>query len=126
MGAQYGIARRRRRSARSVPASSDLMQETVARAIPYVRRIAKWKKISPELLVNGREAAVARERQEAYHILRELPGQPFSFPTIALAFGLKDHTAVIHGCRVVEERIANDPRLRARLRTITRRIGAAS
>lgn len=113
------------RSGRSLR-SSDRMREKAARALPFVRRIAKWKKVSPTRLITGRDYVTSRERQEAMFVLRELPGRPFSYPIIAAVFGKKDHTTVISGCRAVEARIANDPGLGARLRNLTRRIGAAA
>ena len=119
---------RRPRSNRAKPlaSKSDSMRQTVARALPFVGRIARGKKMPTSLLVNGSDATTARERQEALYVLRGLPGRPFSFPTIAAAFGKKDHTTVMAGCKKVEERIALDPGLGARLRNLTKRVGATA
>ena len=126
LGVQDGTAsRRRKRADRSQP-KSERMQATAAQALPFVRRIAKWKELSPDRLLNGRDSIIAKERQEAYYVLRELPGRPFSYPVIALVFGKKDHSAVISGCKKVEARVAGDPELGARLRNLTRRVGAAA
>ena len=93
--------------------------------LPVVQSIAYLKNVPEATLIDGSDYEAARERQEAYYVMRELPGQPFSFPVIAAVFRKKDHAAVMHGCKKVEALVATDPDLRARLRKLTRRVGAA-
>jgi len=129
VGVRDGMGRRRARSSRTRSPTvglADWKQENVKRAASFIRRIAQWKRMKPEMLVSGKDMFSAHQRQEAYLILRELPGRPFSFPVIAEAFGKKDHAAVLTGVAKVKERIANDPGLGARLRQLARRIGAAA
>lgn len=52
----------------------------------------------------GRE--IARPRQVAMYLARELSGK--SFPDIGRRFGNRDHTTVMHAVRAVEQRIRED------------------
>jgi hypothetical protein len=129
LGFRDGRAKQRRRRAnRSTPLASrsDRIKDGAARAMPFIVRIAKRKNLKPESLIEDRDATTTRDRQETYWILRELTKCSFSYPEIAAAFNKKDHSAVIHGCKKVEERFTGDPGLEARLRGVARRVGAAA
>lgn len=77
---------------------------------PYIRDAfaaevaAKWG-LKPRQVLDGRcmRGNVARARQELMWRLRSIrtpSGRPkHSFPLIAKSLGLKDHTAVMHGCK---------------------------
>jgi len=63
--------------------------------------------ISPdELLSSARAARVARPRQLAMYLARELTGE--SLPAIGRQFGGRDHTTVLHAWRRTSTRIAED------------------
>jgi chromosomal replication initiator protein len=63
--------------------------------------------ISPdELLSTARVARVARPRQLAMYLARELTGE--SLPAIGRQFGGRDHTTVLHAWRRTSARIAED------------------
>lgn len=59
-----------------------------------------------ELLSGSRAARVTWPRQLAMYLAREQTGQ--SLPAIGGAFGGRDHTTVLHACRRVDERAADD------------------
>jgi chromosomal replication initiator protein len=52
-----------------------------------------------EMWSERRARSVARPRQIAMYLARELTG--YSLPRIGRHFGYRDHTTVIHACRVV-------------------------
>jgi hypothetical protein len=55
-----------------------------------------------------RQKHLVRARQEAMWLIRkECPG--LSMPAIGRLFGGKDHTTVLHACRVHAKRIGHDP-----------------
>jgi chromosomal replication initiator protein len=53
-----------------------------------------------DLLSKKRTRAIARPRQVAMHLARELT--QLSLPDIGAAFGGRDHTTVLHACKTVE------------------------
>lgn len=62
-----------------------------------------------ELLAKKRTRSVARPRQIAMALAKELTNH--SLPEIGAAFGGRDHTTVLHACRVIEELRGTDSRL---------------
>jgi chromosomal replication initiator protein len=59
-----------------------------------------------ELVSASRAARVAWPRQLAIHLTRELTGA--SLTAIGDAFGGRNHATVVHACKRVAERAAND------------------
>lgn len=55
-----------------------------------------------------RARSVARPRQVAMYLARELTG--LSFIVVGRLFGGKDHSTVIHGVRLIEDYVAHQPR----------------
>jgi chromosomal replication initiator protein len=70
-----------------------------------------------QLLSPSRVADVARARQLAMYLCRELTD--LSLPAIARAFNRRDHTTVIHAIRRVEERTTEDPGLARQLESLS-------
>lgn len=73
---------------------------------PTVQRIqrfvAHYYSIRSEEMVSQRRSRdVARPRQIAMYLVRELT--PLSYPAIGRLFGKRDHTTVIHAVRTVED-----------------------
>lgn len=58
-----------------------------------------------KLLDHNRTEPIASLRQRAMWLLRECTGM--SFPRLGQVF-CRDHSTVVHGCQVVERRIANE------------------
>jgi hypothetical protein len=65
-----------------------------------------------EILSECRERSTARARQAAMYLARELTLASYS--VIGRAFN-RDHTTVIHGCRIIEQLMATDRDLRRRV-----------
>lgn len=66
-----------------------------------------------------RPQSIALPRQVAMYLCRTLTNQ--SLPTIANGFG-RNHATVIHACRVVEEKMKNDPSFRQTIGLLRQRL----
>ncbi|RMF80907.1 MAG: chromosomal replication initiator protein DnaA, partial [Nitrospirae bacterium] len=77
-----------------------------------------------ELRSKRRTAAIATPRHVAMYLCRTLTSH--SLPEIGRAFGGRDHTTVLHACRKVERRQAEDPGLVQTLRTLRRKLESAA
>jgi chromosomal replication initiator protein len=62
-----------------------------------------------QLLARNTARVVARPRQIAMYLARELTGT--SFPRLGQHFA-RDHTSILYACRMVVKRMARDVRLR--------------
>jgi chromosomal replication initiator protein len=101
---------------------SDVTAELVDRALPADRPpnprsgpdvaeiqqlVAERLQLDPGALTSrSRAAPVARARQLAMHLTRELTD--LSLPAIATSFGRRDHSTVIHALRQVRRRLDSD------------------
>ena len=66
------------------------------------RTVAEYYKLKlSDLLSKRRTRSIARPRQVAMALSKELTNH--SLPEIGEAFGGRDHTTVLHGCRKVKE-----------------------
>jgi chromosomal replication initiator protein len=63
-----------------------------------------------DLLSKRRTRSLARPRQVAMMLSKELTEH--SLPEIGDAFGGRDHTTVLHACKVIRELLATDGKLR--------------
>ena len=72
----------------------------------------------PDLLSKSRSRSVARPRQIAMHLAKELTEK--SLPEIGKAFGGRDHTTVLHACKKIRELRNSDPKLEDDYNTLTR------
>jgi Bacterial dnaA protein helix-turn-helix len=70
-----------------------------------------------EMTSARRSADVARPRQVAMFLAKELT--PQSMPEIGRRFGGRDHTTVIHACRQVTKRCAEDDELAGCVRALS-------
>ena len=84
--------------------TSDLVQKVVAESFGV--------KIS-DLKSKRRTKTVVLPRQVAMYLCRTLVGS--SLPETGQFFGGRDHSTVIHSCRVIEEKKEKDPELRAKI-----------
>ncbi len=74
------------------------------------KRVAEYYNIRvSDLLSKKRNRNIARPRQVAMALAKELTNM--SLPDIGDAFGGRDHTTVIHGCRKIEELIQSDSKM---------------
>jgi chromosomal replication initiator protein len=84
--------------------------------------VAEYYKLRvADLLSKRRSRSIARPRQMAMAMAKELTSH--SLPEIGDAFGGRDHTTVMHACRVIKELRETDVRSREDysnlLRTLT-------
>jgi chromosomal replication initiator protein len=73
-----------------------------------------------ELISASRTARVTWPRQLAIHLARELTGA--SLKTIGDAFGGRNHATVLHACKRVSERLAEDDNIAHDLDSLTQRL----
>lgn len=59
------------------------------------------------------DSGQARARQAAMYLARKMTGA--SYPAIGAAFGMRNHTTVIHDCAVIEAAVKTDAGLKAAL-----------
>jgi chromosomal replication initiator protein len=75
------------------------------------RTVADYYKIKVvELLSKKRTRSIARPRQMAMYLSKELTSH--SLPEIGDAFGGRDHTTVLHACRKIKELRETEPTIR--------------
>ncbi len=83
------------------------------------KTVAQYFKIKIEdILSSGRSRSIARPRQVAMSLAKELTNH--SLPEIGKAFGGRDHTTVIHACRKIIELRAEDTRIEEDYLTLLR------
>ena len=73
-----------------------------------------------ELVSPSRTARIAWPRQLAIQLSRDLTAQ--SLQTVGAAFGGRNHATVLHACKRVSERLANDPDLAVEIAELTEAI----
>ena len=102
------------------PVTMDFAKETLRDLIALQDRtvtieniqktVAEYYKIrSSDLLSNRRSRSITRPRQLAMALSKELTNH--SLPEIGEAFGGRDHTTVLHGCRKIAELRESDVRI---------------
>jgi len=99
----------------SLGSSSQLTVENI------IRIVAAEFNLSPALLTSKtRRHTVTVARHIAMYFVREILEMPLK--KIALLFGRKDHTTVIHACQTVEQYRATDPDLRQVIDSLEQKI----
>lgn len=73
-----------------------------------------------DLKCESRKQALAKPRQEAMALARELTGQ--SYPQIANQFGGRDHTTILYGYRKIRALMAADPAYAAEINDMRTRV----
>ena len=73
------------------------------------------------LIAKKRSKEIAFPRQVAMYLCRQLTSH--SLKTIGLKFGGRDHTTVIHACKLIEKLMGKDENFRDRLNGLKARIG---
>ena len=74
------------------------------------KTVAEYYKIrTSDLLSNRRSRSITRPRQMAMTLSKELTNH--SLPEIGAAFGGRDHTTVLHGCRKINELRESDNKI---------------
>ncbi len=82
------------------------LQEKLVSIDNIIKTVSEYYKIKvSELLSKRRSRSVARPRQVAMALCKELTNH--SLPEIGNAFGGRDHTTVLHACRLVKELVGS-------------------
>ncbi len=82
------------------------LQEKLVSIDNIIKTVAEYYKLKvSELLSKRRTRSVARPRQVAMALCKELTNH--SLPEIGDAFGGRDHTTVLHACRLIKELVAS-------------------
>ena len=86
------------------------LQERLVSIENIQKTVAEYFKIRVgDLLSKKRSRSIARPRQVAMALAKELTNH--SLPEIGDAFGGRDHTTVLHGCRRIEALLETDKRI---------------
>ena len=86
------------------------LQDRIVTIENIQKTFAEYYKIrSSDLLSNRRSRSITRPRQLAMALSKELTNH--SLPEIGEAFGGRDHTTVLHGCRKIAELRESDPKI---------------
>lgn len=93
----------------------DILVSTIQQAV------ATHFSIPPrEMLSSRRNRSVARPRQIAMYLARELTRH--SYPSLGRFFGDRDHATIMHGCRQIEHLCKTDCEICGTVNTIYRRL----
>lgn len=84
----------------------------------------EWGIESNSIIGKGRQMEVAAARQAAMYLTRILTGN--SLKTIGLHFGGRDHSTVIHACKLVAEKIRDDRELNDRIERLKKKLEYSS
>ena len=91
--------------------TNELIQKVVAESFGVKPSDLKSKR---------RTRTVVLPRQVAMYLCRQLAGS--SLPETGNFFGGKDHSTVIHSCKVIEEKREKDPELKARIEMLIKQL----
>ncbi|MFA5072831.1 MAG: chromosomal replication initiator protein DnaA [Nitrospirota bacterium] len=91
--------------------TKDMVQKVVAEAFGIKATDLKSKR---------RTKTIVLPRQVAMHLCRLFAGS--SLPEIGAFFGGKDHSTVIHACKVIEEKKEKDPELKATIELLIKQL----
>ena len=104
------------KSAITLELAKDALRDLIAiqdRAITIEniqKTVAEYYKIrTSDLLSSRRSRSITRPRQLAMALSKELTNH--SLPEIGEAFGGRDHTTILHGCRKIAELREADPKI---------------
>ena len=102
----YGLAKKVIKERIGTSAISDLSIEDI------VRRVSEMTHINEKDIVgSSRKMEISEARQICIYLCREILGTPLV--SIGMHFGGRDHSTVLHACRVVEKKTKNDQRISA-------------
>ncbi len=76
-----------------------------------------------EMVGPTRKREITIPRQVAIYLTREMTGM--SLPQIGTVFGGRDHTTILHSCKVMENTVRDDPGMRNLVNSIKRQIESA-
>jgi chromosomal replication initiator protein len=109
------IAQQQLKDVFASPRQSNMSIETIQRVV------AEYYKLSfNDLKGKKRTQNIVLPRQISMYIAREIT--EYSLTEIGQTFGGRDHTTVMHACKIIEERIRSDPTMDSTIQTLIRMI----
>jgi chromosomal replication initiator protein len=109
------IAQQQLKDVFASPRQSNMSIETIQRVV------AEYYKLSQnDLKGKKRTQNIVLPRQISMYIAREIT--EYSLTEIGQTFGGRDHTTVMHACKIIEERIRSDPTMDSTIQTLIRMI----
>ncbi len=101
---------------------SSKVQSTIEDIISFTTQ--EWGIESNAIIGKGRQMEVAAARQSAMYLARILTGH--SLKTIGLHFGGRDHSTVIHACKLVAQKIRDDREFNDRMEHLKKKLEYSS
>ena len=101
---------------------SSKVQTTIEDIISFAGQ--EWGIESNSIIGKGRQMEVAAARQTAMYLTRIMTGH--SLKTIGLHFGGRDHSTVIHACKLVAKKIRDDKEFNERVKRLKVKLGYSS
>ena len=96
-------------------------EPTALDAAEIIEQVSDYFRLSEDdILSRSRKQAVARARQIAMYLCRELTDESYSH--IGTRFGGRDHSTVIHAYRKIEENLESDPDLQDDISSLESRL----
>ena len=83
---------------------SDLTIEEIVRRVSIITRVSE-----KDIVSASRKMEIAEARQVSIYLCREILGTPLV--SIGMHFGGRDHSTILHACRVVEKKKKVDQRI---------------
>ena len=83
---------------------SDLTIEEIIRRVSIITHVSE-----KDIVSASRKMEIAEARQVSIYLCREILGTPLV--SIGMHFGGRDHSTILHACRVVEKKSKNDQRI---------------
>ena len=113
----------------SVNLARDVIKDLVdkkknEKSVEYIQKVAAEYMSIPVHLMTAKKKTkeVALARQIAMYLTRELTN--YSLVSIGSKFGGRDHTTVIHACRIVEQQMEKDPRIKTAIKELMRTLSS--
>jgi len=102
----YGLAKKVIKERIGTSAISDLSIEDIVRRVSEMTHIKE-----KDIISSSRKMEISEARQICIYLCREILGTPLV--SIGMHFGGRDHSTVLHACRVVEKKTKKDQRISA-------------
>ena len=83
---------------------SDLTIEEIVRRVSIITHVSE-----KDIVSASRKMEIAEARQVSIYLCREILGTPLV--SIGMHFGGRDHSTILHACRVVEKKTKFDQRI---------------
>jgi chromosomal replication initiator protein len=109
------IAQQQLKDVFASPRQANMSIDTIQRVV------AEYYKLSPnDLKGKKRTQNIVLPRQISMYIAREIT--EYSLTEIGQTFGGRDHTTVMHACKIIEERIRSDPSMDSTIQSLIRMV----